>query len=763
MRKKILFLYLLILLTNPGSLAQNYFDNYEGIPLISFDWSGYYDQYDYQNMRKVSNAALSEFDQTLVKYTAYKNAGLKIIPYQGHLTTPNREITFFSEGSYIIWDAANSKYSNNEEAMKFSDDLAQKVNDASLNKEVIKANHTGEGKLVYGPDYFQQKNYLLGNQGIIQYTRLDSLKITVRDGYTPPSILTDETVVCELKVVYRTGENTYTVVQSDEVKVKDFQTYNNWLANSFEYNYNNVSSENTIYKPARSPENIGRQFVPHIEFWVIWKNVEYLDLWVNSVTIFDNIGWGLHWNSIEQNIIRDIAQNEGDYEIFPTSNYDTTVVSWYAVDEPESIDNLAVIQKIDDLINSASNGKRRLMMAMCNNWNSLFGEYGGTGIERVFKIDEYLSRTNLKLFQLTAYLYNYPYDPPQANYISDNILLYVYGLRRLSQKNKEFILGLQTGRWQTNSETGTQGVDKIPMREQFLYNMNIGLIFGAKGFSLNNYFAWNDKVTGLCTIEDDKITHEPLHGFVEETIMPRLSGLMGKTLRKLNQEEQETEINLRNSNYSDNYIDSIKTNGVGNDTVEVDIGLFSDSSNSDKKYLMLLSRWYNTNSADRYTFLFKTYRNWVIYDYIDSLSRGSLINSNNKGYIEDTISTGDARLYRIYPVVKYGGEINHDETVTSETLTENDLTINSGKTLTVMGTYDCYKNIIVNSGGKLDIKPGSTLNFHNGSKIVVNGLFTANGKSDSLINIDFQSVSGNPVNGITLGNNSSGNIDNCPE
>ncbi|HPO55079.1 MAG TPA: hypothetical protein PKY46_03700, partial [Ignavibacteriaceae bacterium] len=65
------------------------------------------------------------------------------------------------------------------------------------------------------------------------------------------------------------------------------------------------------------------------------------------------------------------------------------------------------------------------------------------------------------------------------------------------------------------------------------------------------------------------------------------------------------------------------------------------------------------------------------------------------------------------------------------------------------------------TGGRLDLRAGSTLNFYNGSKIVVNGLFTANGKSDTLINVDFQSVSGNPLNGIFFGNNSSGNIEYC--
>ena len=241
--------------------------------------------------------------------------------------------------------------------------------------------------------------------------------------------------------------------------------------------------------------------------------MEYLDLWVNSITIYDDYGWTVKNDNTTQLEIINIAKNEGNKQIFPTSTYDETVVGWFAIDEPETIDNLAVIQEIDDLINNATNGKRRLMVAMCNGWNSLFGEYGGTGIDTVFKIDEYLSRTNLKLLQLTAYLYNCPKDPEtEPTWREDNIHLYNYGLNRFAKNNKDFILGLQTGKWQTDEQTGYEGVDTIPTGEQFLYNMNLGLIYGAKGISLNNYFSWerNNKVTGLCdVIDEDTFEHTP--------------------------------------------------------------------------------------------------------------------------------------------------------------------------------------------------------------------------------------------------------------
>ncbi|HOJ19800.1 MAG TPA: hypothetical protein PLT92_14645, partial [Ignavibacteriaceae bacterium] len=124
------------------------------------------------------------------------------------------------------------------------------------------------------------------------------------------------------------------------------------------------------------------------------------------------------------------------------------------------------------------------------------------------------------------------------------------------------------------------------------------------------------------------------------------------------------------------------------------------------------------------------------------------------------ISTGDARLYRIYPVVKYGGELNYDETVTNESLSENDLIVKNGATLTINGTYNCHKNILVDTGGRLKIIEGSTLNFSGGAKLIVSGRLTAKG-DNSPITFNFGAINADSANGIVLQESSNDTLINC--
>jgi hypothetical protein len=42
-----------------------------------------------------------------------------------------------------------------------------------------------------------------------------------------------------------------------------------------------------------------------------------------------------------------------------------------------------------------------------------------------------------------------------------------------------------------------------------------------------------------------------------------MQGLFGKAIKNLNQESSQIDLDLRISNYTDEYIDSVKTNGVG--------------------------------------------------------------------------------------------------------------------------------------------------------------------------------------------------------
>jgi hypothetical protein len=409
---KAIFLVLFFLTAiNKNIVSQGFFDTYEGIPVISYGWGIFDENYNYNYMKSVSDIVMGSVNAD--KYNTYYNAGLKIIPYQ-LMGMPNHEIMTYSEGIYIVWDAANSfffksAYTQQPVRAMFYEPLGEAVYDNAINKEVVKAKHTGQGKLIYGPDYFQETNYRLGNEELIDYTRSDSLKITVRQGYNPPPIATDETVVCELKVVYRIPDpdvpgNFLYIDVADPLllKVKNFGSYNSWITKELDYDFGNVPGEHLTQQYSRDTEEGWRNLASHIEFWIIWKNVEYLDFWVNSITIFDQYGSDVMTSVPFQNKIRNIALNQDSAQVFPPSTYAETVVAWFPIDEPSGVDNMAVMQKIDDLMNDATNGKIRLMVDMCT-WTKLFGERGRTGIKTVYHLDEFFS---LYLFNSSRFNYN---------------------------------------------------------------------------------------------------------------------------------------------------------------------------------------------------------------------------------------------------------------------------------------------------------------------------------------------------------------------
>ena len=84
------------------------------------------------------------------------------------------------------------------------------------------------------------------------------------------------------------------------------------------------------------------------------------------------------------------------------------------------------------------------------------------------------------------------------------------------------------------------------------------------------------------------------------------------------------------------------------------------------------------------------------------------------------------------------------------------MTILSGATLTVYGIYNIYKNITVNSGGSIVVKPGAQLKFYNGASLNVNGTLAAQGISTNKITFDFVAQNYSSQNGIKINQGSTG-------
>ncbi len=279
---------------------------------------------------------------------------------------------------------------------------------------------------------------------------------------------------------------------------------------------------------------------------------------------------------------------------------------------------------------------------------------------------------------------------------------------------------------------------------ELMYETNLALMNGAKFLSLYTYFAQRNTDSCNSGWTCHAIVDLNPNGTLEYTgkydtlltiISPRLKGLMGKTLKRLSPTDQLLQVPINQSLGSGFILKIIKgaCTAQGNQSADYvyDLGFFTDSLYRD--YFMIISRWYNGQCNPALTIKLKpeNYNNFNIrvVDYINDQT----YNTNRFGSISTAPGRGDAGFFGVFPILQYGGSISlNDTTYDGETLLD-ELTIESGATLTINGTYNAKANITVKSGGK--IKYGSNnskIVFSTGKKIIIEG--TAEIKGTSSIN-----------------------------
>jgi|GEM_PF-967661 len=788
-RLTVVIICLLIRISNTQN--NNYFQKAEHIPLAVINWGGYL-SYDYKMIDSMGADALVVSDLTPALYDHIKNGApnLKLIPYTtGTLT--NDLICQYSEGMYNEWgvvdDSIEGKY-------QFGNDLSK----IEISGDTVKTKtNAGMGEIIYGPGewftpqftrksffrgYPQQSKFLLGDPGYrtIEYNCDFKLKIG-RDPYYQQDTLVpvedNKTVVCTLRVGYRgEGGGDFIPVEEKTLLMENFREYDEWSDFSFDSSYTWINTQTTEKEVFIGNTEATRDYQLRTEIQIKFSGYQYVNLYVCKIVNYDlDRGKSLMTTTNFNNNIKYITENikpDSSGYIYTNGSYDSTVISWYAVDEPGSFDNFAVIKKIDSLMNAASNGKRRLYITHAGIFNGAVGN--NIKVHKAL-----LERTGGAFYPtLQNYIMESPYQslnqgitsPPYRSLDTcnwANIAHFIVNIEQFAKYDsingytKPFGLMLQTGKWDSI-------LLRSPTIPQFLYMANMGLMYGAKLLALNNYFHSdeNPDLTSLYNLSTS--VYSGLWKTTRDTLSPRLKGLLGKTLKNLYQSGQITGIDAKNSgSYTVNSgkVLYIKTQDNSTAKCSLDVGFFTGTTPNDAKdYFYLVNRHYSEiNNIEIGFKSLNNYNNWTLKNYVDSSATTIVKDANNRGIHNDTILPGDGMLYSLAPTVKYGGEIDSNETLTSETLTENDLTINSGKTLTVVGTYNCYKNIMVNSGGKLDLRPGSTLNFYNGAKLIVNGSLIAKGKNynDSLITIDFQSPDATSLNSVQLNPGSIDTISYC--
>ncbi|MDP2304335.1 MAG: NosD domain-containing protein, partial [Ignavibacteria bacterium] len=119
------------------------------------------------------------------------------------------------------------------------------------------------------------------------------------------------------------------------------------------------------------------------------------------------------------------------------------------------------------------------------------------------------------------------------------------------------------------------------------------------------------------------------------------------------------------------------------------------------------------------------------------------------GYFQINFQPGEGKLFRLAPVVHYGGNLAYNETITGTNTLREELFIKSGAKLTVSGSYNIKNNITIEPGGELRVNPGAELIFEDNARLFVNGALIAVGTLQNKVTFDFTTPG---QNGIVINN-----------
>jgi hypothetical protein len=733
--------------------SQSYYDSFDGIPIIQFAWaSNFYDgsyphigEYNFNNMKEMGADMFMGTHVLVSQFNKAKDANLKIFPMQEDKNIPHY-ITRYTEASYTLWEAeGEGPDPYNEYATMKSDPDNLGLTELYYENSTVtgiatKSNSLlqhNSGLILNGPGYSQSVRYIDTTEDR-DYKALFKLKLIEDDPHSNPPLENDDRIICKIRVRGRSVDNFHHLFDSLDIKIKDLST-STWTSKELSYDFRNLPAE--AYTEIPSPEDTliffrnASKVIKMIDFEVFWYKTENYRLAVNNVLVYDNRGEEFLVSFTNLENIRKQILNQHPLLIFPEGDFDNVIAGWYGVDEPMFIDQMEPIRKMDSLIRTLTNDKMKLLITLAGCWDGTYNGYTlAPGHIKPFK--EFKKRCNLNGWGINWYPFRLPISEMslglhkiELNYMNEN------NLQSYGKLDPNFFFMVQNGRWIANNSN----IQLTPTRQQYNYLINNALLFGVKGISIMNYFAGiGDSIGGMYNHFDPVVErYRDLYFYTKDTISPRLKGLYGKTLKAVQTDTQYIWLTFNDLANQHKYIESITPNALENlldAGPEYDLGFFTKGT---EEYFMLLNRWYNGELS--YDINIKVdkvnsgYNNWKIVNYIDTSS----FTISNNGTFPLALDPGDARLFGLFPVVHYGGDLIYDEVITGTNTLHEAMTIKSGAKLTVNGTYNIYGDITVEAGAQLDIKPGAKLNFFNNSRLIVNSNFYAVGAPGNKIEFNF--------------------------
>jgi hypothetical protein len=188
-------------------------------------------------------------------------------------------------------------------------------------------------------------------------------------------------------------------------------------------------------------------------------------------------------------------------------------------------------------------------------------------------------------------------------------------------------------------------------------------------------------------------------------------------------------------------------------------GFFEHKSFPNNKYF-LLANLITTDPVSTYLIVSNNteYNNVSFTDIEGGVDTTIGYNSSITYY--ETMPAGEGRLYRVAPVIKYGGRLLYSESTQPGMTLEDDMVIERGAVLTINGVYSSKGNITVKNGGIINGSNGK-IQFVGGKKLIIEGSGSITGTIVSKLQLVFSEPINDDPTGIMIKSGGSLTINNC--
>jgi len=486
---------------------------------------------------------------------------------------------------------------------------------------------SNQDSMIWGPGYYQDKIYRhdLYNVHSINYNVKFNLAAS---GFEPLDNLNDTICILKVKFIYKKNVDGVltvkdTVLASSTLRVANFPD-TSFKEINLKYNYSGISDN--IYIDNKISFQVdycghGTLFVDYVE---VWDN----DIWGDYIRNPD---------SVKNKVLTFAAK----YDNWNKLKF------WYAADEPQTLDLYIPMKTIESLLRSSSVNYKHLITEFYPQWD---GWKNGDKTIRKF-----VNQVQPGMLMIDFFPYWIDLSDEQGLSLLKDRLQEAY---EAAKNRGAFYYVAQTFGQRDSTDPKLFRVWRKPNTTELNASVMLALSHGIKGLMFWNYWSYlTNEPTCSCKVWQDCIVDTAgkpteLYSFLQNSLIPRLKGILGNILLNLDYTGNfihETG-NVSNPGRPDSVTQDYLTLIPYGTDYDFHAGLFTPHSKSDNKFFMLVNL--RTDGSREVKFSINNnsgYKKLRVTDYENPLSFDKFITAKSTFIL--TLPAGEGRLFQLTPVL----------------------------------------------------------------------------------------------------------------